>query len=337
MAARRRLTKENARLALEDSNRWMEAMRQLPDDVDAAIASGRVIELIDRGSYWLHRFGSDLPSRVIDATFETLRANPVGASKLMLLELSKHALPWEELTAILASLDRSYGWGSKQMKDIFRATAKRPEVLAAIQTAVVGDARAPASMLAVLVTDGSEASIDALLPVFTNENADWLLSRLKTHAAKSPSLEAMFEAVSARTAARNRRSPATEAISKLVGAPLDKASFAVTLNSTVLNSNNVPRYQGSLRVESDDATWWRVHLTPVDGFNIQPSTDFGEGVSSSDALKLGTCTFEALPAWLKRSEKTLGIRFKVSDPYASSLRGKKRDAIRDWLFSVSTR
>lgn len=331
MASRKRLTAAEANAALA-GHKWFEAMRALPDDVDVNAASERMLEWVDGKLYALHRYASALPTSVLEAGLKKMNAAPTRAGRLVVLELTKAGIAWKEITAVLASLDRTYAWGSKQMKAIFRSLADRPETLAAIQTAVVGDLTARVSFLAVLAADGSDASVDALLPRFTDESSDQLLADLQKHAAKTDALDAMFRAVAQRRSVKNQRSPATAFVSALLGVPLEKVSIQATLNCVELNTNNVPRYQGNLRIDSEAGQWWSVYLSQVVPTGRgEGQTYFGVDGEKADRLKLGTCTLEELPKWVKRAEKTLGITFGVSDPYGS-LRGKKREAFRDWLF-----
>jgi hypothetical protein len=97
-------------------------------------------------------------------------------------------------------LDLERGVGPKQMHLRFRALAQDPGILAAIQGTVAHRERVDSRWLAVLVADGGDASIDALVRHFDVEAAmrDRQLERLRDlriHSADTPALRALFEQV----------------------------------------------------------------------------------------------------------------------------------------------
>jgi len=81
--------------------------------------------------------------------------------------------------------------------------------------------------------------------------------------------------------------------------------FAVHLSSRQRNHNGVSRYQGSIRVDSRDATWFHVYLAGVGGTLDRKHSLFGAETRLRDTLRLGRCAPHELPDWLARTAKTL--------------------------------
>jgi hypothetical protein len=85
--------------------------------------------------------------------------------------------------------------------------AKNARVLEAIQGTVAHVKQPSDDMLAVLVADGSAASIDALVPHVGRDSLE-LWKRLRTHAKRTPALDALFAEVEQALDDRVATSPA---------------------------------------------------------------------------------------------------------------------------------
>jgi hypothetical protein len=178
---------------------------------------------------------------VIRAALELLREEPRSAERIFLMEavnadLGDAALvkAWAAALQWLLDLSLTYAWGSKQRKARFRALAASPVVVRAIQAAVVGVAEeAPIDMLAVLAIDASDASIDALLPVFSNGKRDSGLELLKVHATQNAAMQAMLTAVTSRRMKKEETSAAVSFIAQVLAldAPPKAVKCMVWLSS----------------------------------------------------------------------------------------------------------
>jgi len=233
----------------------------------------------------------------------------------------------------LLDLNVTYAWGSRQRKAKLQALAKRPRVVSSIQSAVVGSANASLDMLAVLAIDSSEASIDALLPLFSDGKQQARLEALATHAAKTPAMNALLAGATRNREAKERASSAVEVIGRLVGDPaLERVKFSLSFGSTESETGNVPVIQAHLSVNSVHDAWWSVSVARVDRAMQMPRTWFGADGVKQDKLGIGACTFEELPTWVAKTAKKLKVTFRVAY-FSGSLRGKKRDALTSWLLS----
>ncbi|GMU61094.1 MAG: hypothetical protein AMXMBFR34_28570 [Myxococcaceae bacterium] len=332
----------------------LDTLQRLPDDVDPHLAAGAALSLVASHEYhpaWVFaRRCRKLPPPVLRALLEKLPSlTPRRWWAVFLLEAVRDggddaALTGAFLTALDALLDvqTTYAWGSKQRRAKLKALASSPRFLPAIQAAVVGDERAPLDLLAVLAADGSEASVDALVPCFSRAHQersgllDWL-ERLKTHAAKTQAMDTLLASVRARLQERNDTSPALD-FARSLGLDVAKLSVRVSLGSTALTAGHVPRVQGSVTLDSTSATWLSVHLAVLDGptGTVSGGTSFTNEKLWGDQLELGGCDAAGLPRWLARAQKRLGITWSQPPSFVGgTLRGKKRDAFVAWLFGPS--
>jgi len=203
----KRLSREEAERQLRGAR--SEVLQRLPEDVDPELAAEVALALVTSHEFnptWLFaRRCRKLPPPVIRALLAKLPSvTPRRWWAVFLQEavrdegddaqLSAHFL--SALDALL-DLQTTYAWGSKQRRAKLKALAVSPRFLAAVQAAVVGDEAAPLDLLAVLAADGSEPSIDALMPALSRAHAEQseLLDRLEhleTHAARTPAMETLL-------------------------------------------------------------------------------------------------------------------------------------------------
>jgi hypothetical protein len=310
-------------------------LRALPPGVDPVIAAQAAVDLIrEADGYhptWLFvRSARTLPVNVIR---EVLPRLPPMPHAVFLREAFDGSLAsWDAAIEALVWLQSSYGWGSKPMRQRLRAIASNPRLLGALQASVVASAEGderdlPA--LAVLASDGSEASLDALLPVFTRALAkrdDGLddLARLETHAASTPALKAMFAQLASLRAERQQASPA-RLVAQAMG--LDSDDFEVHVSmSSVEARDRLAIAQGHVGLDSTRVDWFRVSI------HRQGLTSFDQHRVWKDDLGLGRCDALALPGWLASTATRLGIRWSwQTASMRGSVRGKRRAAIIAWL------
>ncbi|HEX4454313.1 MAG TPA: hypothetical protein VH143_25795 [Kofleriaceae bacterium] len=307
MAKRELITVDRALVALEHGSYWIVRNR-------AAITPAFVRELLTRDSNFARHMMLKL-------------AVPLDCSDD---ELMQH---WHRAAEASRGLDLTYGWGSKQRKERFRELAADHEMLAAIQGAVAMHDSPPIDMLAVLVADGGDASIDALIPHLGGalESGDarvnWLRD-LCTHAADTPRLNALFAELDATYTARNASSPAL-ALGAIIGlGELDELWFDFGANSTKLDSFRASVVQGSVRVDSRTPNWFNVW---VSSSGAKGFSGYGvDAVPAVDRLGLGPCEPAQLPAWLANAAETLDVDWLPFAPM-TNLRGKKRARLTEWL------
>jgi len=335
------MNKAEADAWLRENPGARDGLKRLPDDVDAALAAAHVLSMIpdDSASAWgLGRSCQRLPATVIR---EVVRLLPNEATSVVRLFLREYVTPsladaalkdaWVEAMHALLDLNVTYAWGSRQRKAKLQSLAKRPRVVSAVQAAVVGSANASLDMLAVLAIDSSEASIDALLPLFSDGKQQARLEALATHAAKTPAMKALLAGATRNREAKERTSSAVEVIGRLVGDPsLERVKFSVSFGSTELQRGDVPLIQAYLSVNSAKDVWWSMSVTRVDRAWKMPTNSFGAEGAKQDDLDLGSCAFEELPTWVEQAAKKLQVEFRVAF-LSGSLRGKKREAFTAWL------
>jgi hypothetical protein len=78
-----------------------------------------------------------------------------------------------------------------------------------------------------------------------------------------------------------------------------------------------------------DAGVVRVWVSTLD--DPRRSTSFTDTRIERDALELGRCTPHELPVWLANVADTLDVEWAPFEVSRSNLRGKKRDAVAQWL------
>jgi hypothetical protein len=312
-----------------------DALDSAPADVDPALAAEAAREVLEV-PWAFARFCKHLPAPVArrlltssdddrDPTLMFLRvAVPLVGHDASL------ARAWREAVGALAELHRRFEWGSPQRRAKFEAVA-RGRFLPAIQTVAVALEEAPLEMLAVLAADGSEASLDALLPHFdraTRRGDDSLnqLALLRPHAADRPALTALLDEVDRMIAAREARSPALE-LGRALGIEARSLAFDVILDSVEESDDGRPLVEGLLWVDSRRAAWMGATLKRPGRVG---GTSWTTGGVVEDALGVGSAEAAELPAWVARAATRLGITFQL-EPRAPSLRGRERERIAAWL------
>lgn len=325
-----------------EGRRLVEAIQRLPAKTtpDRAAAAVARLSESDYGLLLARDFQFSAP--VVRALLARL-ATERRALTIFLVEAAPSHLDdrhlreaWRTAADALLSLMTPGGWGSSRMKATVRGVAKTPRLLAATQAAVVGGKDAPSSLMAVLAADGSEASVDALLPAFSRaseEQTELLdrMKRIKVHAANNASLDAMFAALERRIDERNSTSPALT-FARALG--LDAKRFVVRLWLS-----SVPRAcLFELEIDSTEASWFSVRARWLGepGPSRFGTTSFSDARVNRDQLRLGGSEPLGLPDWLRRSQETLGLIWDTTPTvFRSTLRGRQRDRFLEWLFAQS--
>ncbi|MFP2906156.1 hypothetical protein ACLESD_14045 [Pyxidicoccus sp. 3LFB2] len=330
------------------SPRILDALKALPDDVDPALAARAALSLIgdSHHSTWLFaRTCRRLPVPVIHAVLDLLesqrRPHAFFLREYVRRDLGADALAaeWAEALQALLDLETTYAWGSKQKRAKFQALAEAPRVLQALQTAAVACEAVSLDLLAVLASDASEASLDALIPHVERavRQQDWELDRLQllhTHARSTPVMEDLFSRMQELIAARQARSPALELARALGFGELDAFWFRAHLSSAASERLPAYRYQAHLSVDSRAAECFSVTVTDATPVGVLPSqgTSFTSAQVRRDTLELGTCEPAGLPAWLGSVAERFHIQWSFDTmSLTTSLRGKKRAQLERWL------
>lgn len=243
---------------------------------------------------------------------------------IAVLEMLRLGVSWRDAMKVMFDLECAWGWGSKQLKKKFKTNAARPEVVTALQAAVLVSPKPDDHMLAILAVDGSEASVDALLPIFASGKNDLLLERLKVHAAKTPALTAMFEQVRGRIATRAAGNPATNFINRVLDADLKSVDIDFHFQSRTLRGSSAKPINAQLRLTSREGKpWWSLWMHEF--------AQVIECKANKPILVPFTFTsIEGVPAWLEAYRKQRGVKW-VRPDLTGTLRGKKREAFARWV------
>ncbi len=249
---------------------------------------------------------------------------------------------WREALQGVLDLNVSYPLGSPKRRAKMAGLISNPVLLHATQAAVVVAEKAERPMLELLVADGTDGSVDALMPFFARATAEKgraldLLEGLRKHAAKTRALSAMFDEARALLTVRNAASPALALAATLGLGQLTSFSFSARVGSTQLTGGHVPQIQGSVDFDSTSDEWFSVWLASVDLHGVGRATRFGSKGPGRDGLKLGRCEAADAPVWLAKAAKTLRITWDDSPSVSSSLRGSKRQQVLEWLMAHSNK
>ena len=300
-------------------------------DVDLATA----LEIFSWNSYRFARSTEAFDEAAITALLAALVQKAPREARVLFLQTAVDPMQlqpsWRAAVNALKLFEAQYGWGSKEKKTKLAAIAKNPLLLAGAQAAAVGAEDVDTEVLAVLALDGSDASMDALLPHFARASKDPaqldVLSKLATYAKKTEALTALLEDVHQRRHAREAGSPVLSLGKRLGLAKGERFRVSVRLVSTKKDAATV-----DLTLDNTRAEALSVYL-----FTGRASTHFDLLTVHVDDFKLGSCTPGELPAWLKQAQQTLSVRWKVAEAGVRFLRGASASTFTDWLLGPSAR
>ncbi|MDP1829152.1 MAG: hypothetical protein Q8L48_38165 [Archangium sp.] len=302
-------------------------------DVDVKTA----LELFGWNAYRFARSTEALPAatitRILAALVRTKKKDP---SVLFLQAAFDPAAPetsWRAAVGALKNFESDYAWGSAPKRQRLTAIAQDPRLLAATQLATVGAERVRDEYLAVLVIDGSETSLDALLPHFSRAMKDPArldaLQKVARFARDTPALGEMFSQVNAGLEGRKSASAALALAGELGISSGDRFRVRIDVKG-------LPPGKTSCGIVIDSAAGDELRVAVLTGFGADAMTRFTGAKMLQDDLKLGRCELAALPAWLARAAKKLRVRWDRGGVTTGHLRGKRLEVFLSWLFAKSS-
>lgn len=268
---------------------------------------------------------------------------------------------WAQVLALQSIRHRRLSTKAQRVElDVtYRALAREPRVVAAIQAALVSDPRwnrwtRGLELLPILALEGSESSLDALIPILhAAGRADTLpadreallerLQRLEGYAAPASPLfqglqRAVAEALSLQ-GEKTRQSPAIALAESLGLGPLESFRFDCKQASTARASNGSPSVTIHARLESqlEGGLFFDVEVAFLDTIQVGEfsrfrtrTTAFGTERQAHDELGLGVCTeLTGLASWLRAAAATLHMTFETT--LETNVRGKKKARLAAWL------
>jgi hypothetical protein len=224
---------------------------------------------------------------------------------------------WQEAVEALRDLaDTKHPIDTETRRDQLTAIAKEPLLLHGIQGVAANTAEVPVEMLVVLAIDGTDASIDALIPHLDLAlgSRDIRLERLATvrpFVRETPALATLFAELDAALAARRSTSPALAFGAAIAANKQPTFWFSFLLHSNTRHEIGVPVIQGSVRIDSREEPWFRVEVSKVHGSPDRTKdqvTRFDE-TQLVDELGLGRCDPAELPKWLAKAAKALAVQW----------------------------
>jgi hypothetical protein len=321
--------------------------KSLPEDVDVALAADVIFSGYPRtndDSVWdIAIFCQHLPASVIRRVlFKIARERPSLEVSLFLTavvspELTDQELKlaWSRGLLALRDVQGSYGWSHKQRSTKLLAISKSPLLLRGTQTAVVGTRYPSRDMLAVLAIDGSEESVDALIPHFDaaqkeKSNGLDVLVGLEKFFTR-PAVKAMMSLAKKMLKDRNDNSGAL-GFSRELGLTGNPFEASISLDS-IQSRRDFPKFQGTVKISSKTANWFSVEVWGAWGECKDQDTSFDFKNVERDELKLGRCEPHDLPGWLLNAQNKLEIQWNIDSLPRGTLRGKMRTQFTAWLFA----
>jgi hypothetical protein len=188
--------------------------------------------------------------------------------------------------------------------------------------------RCPASWRALLLTEGSAESLDALLPFIdqTLRNGDGLERLLELRRFASSKLASDL----LRNAAQRREA--------LVGAAHDLAMrrgiaqtgfFFRLFFASTQRRGDTPLCYGRVVIDARQADWLELALT----YGASQMTRFSANAIATDELGIGRCAPDELPQFLARASARLDVRLGVLD-VDSDLDERSRKCLTAWLLGA---
>lgn len=353
MGGRRRSTKQvEAVLRTGSRDDISKAIRNLPADVDAQLAARVILSGDDGQAFGAYGWRLDhrFPAPVMRAILELLE-QPAQTEEHAMRGLAIFLVTvvptsfgdaelvskWKSALRAYFDMGTTYGWGSKQKRQKIRSVAAEPDYVRGVQAIAVGCHDVGRDMLAVLCTDGSNESVDALMPHFdraerNGERLEKLLGLAKHANPDSAGIRSLLGAAKARLDALSQQSPA-RALAEHIGLGTPEVFWFDASCWSAEPTGRLARYQGHVKVDSRSPRWFSVGMAHVDlrpGNHEYRATHFDNQEAREDSLGLGVCTAEEVPAWLSRTAKKLDVTWDAPH-LQSSVRGKKRKVIEDWL------
>jgi len=234
-----------------------------------------------------------------------------------------------------------YGLSSRKDAQVpLAGLAGDPRAVAAARETARVCAQAPAAMLALLVLDGSDASLAVLQPrLQATKSSDTeldTLRKLEPLGRGNPQVKALLARVRDGVAERSKASAALDVLAAAGIESVTAFSFQVDVSSleTVKPYPRLPaqpKVRVRLCVDSRETHWfWAV----VDAPPTVPALCFGDQGVTVDRKQLPSagCAAKDLPSWFAELEKTAHLTLDWSGMvFKTSLRGKNRARLESWL------
>jgi len=234
---------------------------------------------------------------------------------------------WLEAHEVLAH-HRSFRWGSEEHQEALANVARTEHLVRAIQAAIVS-AGAERSLWfwAVLATEGSDESADALMPAVHHAvtSGDGLeeLEYLRKFAASTPAMRAMIAQIDKLLDARSASSPIVVMLRKR-GVDVAECDFRIKLPAV----DPSLAYAG-VTIASRSKLWLYVHATHADG---RQSASNNEQIIRDELGLLPPTTLSGVPGFLSRAAKRMSVEWRWQDARVhSNLWGRNRSELLAWL------
>jgi hypothetical protein len=216
-----------------------------------------------------------------------------------------------------------------ELLDDARAVEAAQAVVAAVGTRA-------ARYLSVLATDGSESSVDVLLPLVTSaaavrdERLD-VLTQWLVPFVRGPLLAPVLAELESATTAREDRSPLQSLLTTL-GVDGPHLEARINVQSREVKAGFLRRANVWLTLNTEQLPHVRLSVSRY-GRDLNPTLFVvADGVVTHDALKLKPpANLEVLPRWIRDTGRKLGVHWEPPDLGRSSLRGLARKRLVDWI------
>lgn len=319
-------------------DRVIPILKALPPGTNPRLAAAATLDLFSAIPWKLCRFAQALPDDVVQLVLRKLDDEHAEAPFLRALTRDDDVkTTWADALEGVAALNTTYAWGSKKHLEKLRSVVKRRDWLEAVQVAVVATKAPREDFLGVLALDGSEASVDALLPHFDaamkagDEGLDQL-AKLKKYAAATPAMKALVTSAETARSKRNTTSPALGFAQLLGLGDLKAFSWGQFVRVADAKKREV---ELSLDVDSKSGPWFSVHVaraTEHPKYRLEVTAFNSSRKAERDELKLGRCEPHGLPAFVARVQRKLGVNWKLAKttPF-TNVKGDKAKRLTAWL------
>jgi hypothetical protein len=168
----RQCTAADANRMLRENDAGVDEMlRAAPDDVDPKLAARALLGFLEDSVWWFARSYDRLPRAVIRTTLEELAKRSELAWGVFVrvhvgdVDDSKLQGAWAKAVKAVLDLNNSLRFGSMEHRAKIEGVARDPRSVEAARAAAASRSEdVPDDILAVLLVDGADASLDALLP-----------------------------------------------------------------------------------------------------------------------------------------------------------------------------
>ncbi len=328
----------------------MESIRALPGDADPVPSARAVLGLLDvpgRHAKTLGMTCRGLPVPIIHAIRTELERDLRPQAVFLRVCLEYHleergpAAAWERALQYLRALEGSAPMRALREKERLEVFAGNSAILLGAQTAAVACEGIPRIMASILVFEGSEASLDALIAQVERALRTYpkrleTLRELQRLAPNTPAMDALFSRIQAGLDAWHASLPAARFARELGLEP----SGVFSLVASIYSADPDIRY--SVRFQVDDSTplWFTVELRELrtlEGLRSRRATYFNSQKLGQDDFGLGACAPGDVPQWLARAAARLQCTWDIHSN-AISMSGKnsaQKERIARWLMGVA--